>query len=168
MKSITALLLLFLPILSFSQLDTAFLSQLKALETADNLKQDTAQVANDALTQKIKKLRSLRKGLTTENVLRVKLMEEQQKDTSRSARQFQERLLREVTEGHTAQLLDNVLVNLYRRTFTEAEIDELIRFYQTSAGQKMDSAFILLMLQSVKDAEQLLRLATAQLKEPKK
>ena len=69
--------------------------------------------------------------------------------------------------GKTSELLENSLINIYRRTFTESEIDELINFYQTSAGKKMDKEFLLLLVQSVKDGEQLLNLAVKNLEKNK-
>jgi len=48
-----------------------------------------------------------------------------------------------------------------------AEIDELIKFFQTSAGKKMDKEFLLLLVQSVKDGEQLLKLAVKDLEKDK-
>jgi len=162
MKLSISIFALLVPFISFSQIDTSFLAKLKALDTASTLKSDTISVPDDLLTKKIKLLREQRNGLTTETVLRIKIMEEQQKDTTRS-KEFYDKLLEEVTTGKTGKLLDNVLVNLYRRNFTEKEIDELLLFYKTSAGKKMDKEFILLMLQSVKDAEQLLKLAVKKL-----
>jgi len=68
-----------------------------------------------------------------------------------------------ITNGKTSKLLENSLVNIYRRTFTENEVEELIKFFQTSAGKKMDKEFLLLLVQSVKDGEQLLKLAVKDL-----
>ena len=164
---IKVFLLLLLPTVSFSQLDTTFLARLKALDNADFLAKDTMAVPEDMLTQKIRQLRKERVGLTTETVLRIKIMEEQEKDKTRP-KAYYDQLLEEMTTGHTAKLLDNCLTNLYRRTFTEKEIDDLMVFYKTSAGKKMDKEFILLMLQSIKDAEQLMKLATSKLEEGKK
>jgi len=45
-----------LPLQGFSQIDTAFISKLKSLDTANILKLDTSAVPDDALTQKIKAL----------------------------------------------------------------------------------------------------------------
>ena len=164
---IKILLLLLLPTIAYCQLDTVFLARLKALDKADFLGKDTVAVPDDALTLKIRQLRKQRTGLTTETILRIKIMEEQQKDTKKS-KAYYDQLLKEITTGHTGQLLDNCVINLYRRTFTEKEVDDLIGFYKTTAGQKMDKEFILLMLQSVKDAELLLELASKNLSEEKK
>src|SRR5689334_13847791 len=147
---------LLIPFLSFSQIDSAFILRLKALDTANILKADTAAVPNDAFTQKIKQLLGEKKGLSVLAILKIKIAEEQQKDTVHS-KEFYKKLMDDITTGKTSKLLENSLVNIYRRTFTENEVDELIKFFQTSAGKKMDKEFLLLLVQSVKDGEQLLK-----------
>jgi hypothetical protein len=143
---------------SFSQIDSAFIARIKALDTANVVRSDTMAVADNALSKKIKLLLSEKRGLTIQAILRLKLMEEQQKDTSHS-KEYYNRLLEECTTGNTGKLIENSLINLYSRTFTEKEIDDLINFYKTPAGKKMDQEYLLLLVESVKDLEQLLKLA---------
>ena len=143
---------------SFSQIDSAFIARIKALDTANVVRSDTIAVADNELSQKIKLLLSEKRGLTIQAILRLKLMEEQQKDTSHS-KEYYNRLLEECTTGNTGKLIENSLINLYSRTFTEQEIDDLINFYKTPAGKKMDQEYLLLLVESVKDLEQLLKLA---------
>ncbi len=166
MKLIILILALLIPFLSFSQIDSAFILRLKALDTANILKMDTVSAPNDAFTQKIKKLLGEKKGLSVGAILKLKIMDEQQKDTVHS-KEFYKKLTEDITTGETSKLLENSLVNIYRRTFTESEIDELINFFQTSAGRKMDKEFLLLLVQSVKDGEQLLNLAVKNLEKNK-
>ncbi|MDQ6763013.1 MAG: DUF2059 domain-containing protein [Bacteroidota bacterium] len=158
MKLLVFCLALLFPIHSFTQMDTAFIAKIKSLDTANILKLDTAAVPNDVLTAKIKQLRSEKKGLTLETILKIKLSEEQQKDTSHS-KAYYDALVADVTKGKTSKLIENSLINLYRNNFTEQEIDDVIKFYKTSAGKKMDKEYILLMVESIKDAEQLIKLA---------
>ena len=94
-------------------------------------------------------------------------MEEKQKDTSAAKKEFYDKLLNETTHGRTAKLIDNCTINMYRRTFTEQEVDDLLGFYRTSAGQKMDKEFLLLLVESAKGAEQLLKMAAKTLQPPK-
>jgi len=162
MKLIVLLPALLIPFLSFSQLDSAFILKLKALDTANILKMDTVSVPNDALTQKIKRLLGEKNGLSVVAILKLKIMDEQQKDTVHS-KEFYKKLIEDITTGKTSKLLENSIINIYRRTFTENEIDELISFFQTSAGKKMDKEFLLLLVQSVKDGEQLLNLSVKNL-----
>jgi len=135
MKLIVLLPALLIPFLSFSQLDSAFILKLKALDTANILKMDTVSVPNDALTQKIKRLLGEKNGLSVVAILKLKIMDEQQKDTVHS-KEFYKKLIEDITTGKTSKLLENSIINIYRRTFTENEIDELISFFQTSAGKK--------------------------------
>lgn len=141
-----------------AQVDSAFLLQLKSLDTANTLMTDTLPVPDDALTKKIRQLRAERAGgVTTEAILKIKLAEEKEKDKLHDAGYYH-KLEQEITTGRTGQLLENIMINLYRRNFTEDEIDDLLRFYKSSAGKKMDKEFFLLMVRSVKGAEQLLKL----------
>ena len=166
MKLIILLQAMFIPFICFSQIDSAFILKLKALDTANILKTDTVAVPNDALTQKIKQLLGEKNGLTVTAILKIKIMDEQQKDTVHS-KEFYRKLMEDITTGKTSKLLENSLINIYRRTFTENEIDELIKFFQTSAGKKMDKEFLLLWVQSLKDGEQLLKLAVKDLEKGK-
>ena len=166
MKHIIAVHIVLIPFLCFSQIDSAFILKLKALDTANILKTDTVAVPTDAFTQKIKQLLGERNGLTVTTILKIKIMEEQQKDTTHS-KEFYRKLTEDITMGKTSKLIENSMINIYRRTFTENEVDDLIKFFQTSAGKKMDKEFLLLLVQSVKDGEQLLKLAAKTLENDK-
>ena len=159
MRAIILITTLLIYFISFSQIDTSFIGKLKALDTVNNLKADTTSVPDDALTKKIRMLRSEKNGLTIETILKIKIGEEQQKDTAHS-KEFYDKLLTEITTGKTSKLIENCVLNLYRRNFTEQEVDDIVKFYKTSAGKKMSKEFLLIMVQSVKDAEQLLKLAS--------
>lgn len=158
MKHIFFILLLISPLLGVSQIDTAFISKLKSLDTTNILLVDTSAVPNDGLTKKIRQLRKEKTGLSLETIMYIKIMEDQQKDKKRPS-EFYEQLREEVKTGHTSILLDNCFVNIYRKTFTEPEIDDLLHFYQTSAGKKFEREFLPLLVETAKAAEQLLQLA---------
>ena|SRR5258706_2828640 len=163
---LTLALFLFFFQAAFSQIDSSFIAKIKSLDTADVLKIDTSVVPDDIFTKKIKQLRNERSGLTIEAIIKLKLTEEQQKDTAHT-KAFYSQLQEELTTGHTGKLLDNSLVNLYRRSYTEKEIDDLIAFYKTSAGKKMDKEFFIVLVESVKDAEQLIKMAMNKLSKTK-
>lgn len=166
MKFLIILVCILSPFLSTAQIDSSFINKIKSLDTANILKTDTLAAPNDALTQKIKSLIKGKSGLTIETILKIKIAEEQQKDTTHS-KEFYSALLEDVTSGKTSKLIENSRINLYRRNFTEPEIDELIRFYKTSAGKKMEQEYILQMVQLVKDSEQLLKIAMKSLETTK-
>lgn len=157
------ILILMLTLFSaFGQIDSSFISKLKAIDQYNNLKADTAELLDDALTRKIQQLRSEKGGVSIETILQIKMAEEV-KDTSLSSAYYKD-LKAEVTSGRTAHLISNCVINLYRRYYTESEIDEMIRFYRTSAGKKSSSEQLLLMLQSVKDSELILKKVSEEMK----
>jgi uncharacterized protein len=158
MKYFLPLLIWLLPVFSAAQIDPSFLMRLKSLDTANILRLDTLSAPEDMLTHKIRQLLGEKKGLTVATIVQIKIADEQQKDTVHS-KEFYDKLSKEMTAGTTGRLLENSVINLYRRTFTESEVDELISFYKTSAGHKMESEYLFMMVESVKDAEQLLKLA---------
>ena len=160
MRSLLFLILFFILFTSplYSQFDSSSLARLKSLDTMNILKLDTSEVPNDSFTQKIRELRKEKSGLSIESILQIKIMEEKQKDTTRS-KDFYAKLQNELTMGRTSKLIENCMINIYRRSFTEEEVEDLVRFYKTSAGKKMDKEFLFLLVESAKDAEQLLGLA---------
>ena len=110
------------------------------------------------LNQKIKQLRKEKGGVNIELVLQIKIKEEQEKDKTKP-KEYYDKVLQEITVGETGKLLENCIINMYRESYTEQEVDDLIRFYKTSAGKKMNTEFIFLIARSVKDAEQLMKMA---------
>jgi len=72
MKLIILTTVVLVPFLSFSQIDSAFVLRLKALDTANFLKADTASVPNDTFTQKIKQLLGEKKGLSVVAILKLR------------------------------------------------------------------------------------------------
>jgi len=147
----------------YSQIDTAFIGRLKALDSLNILKLDTAAVPNDQLTKKILELKKEKTGIGLESLMYIKIMEEKQKPNSSRTNDFFDKLQNELATGRTSKLIENCFVNIYRRTFTEAEIDDLIRFYKSSAGKKMEREFLPLLVESAKAAEQLLEMAAKQI-----
>jgi hypothetical protein len=137
-----------------AQTDTSLINQLKTLDTYKNLKVDTLEPPNDPLTAKIRMLRAEQKGISINNFIQIKLADDA-KDTTRNAA-YRTQLKSELTSGHTARLIDNCVINLYRSMYTAPEVDELIRFYRTTAGRKFQEEQIFLILKSAKDAEQLI------------
>lgn len=137
---------------SFAQVDTAFILKIKSLDTLNSLRFDTTSVPDDLLTQKIKILRKEKNGIDLETLIFIKLAEQKQKDTIHDAA-FYQKLNKEIKSGNTGRLIENCVLNLYRKTFSLSEINDLIAFYKTSAGKKMNKEFIMMVLQAAKDAE---------------
>ena len=112
---------------------------------------DTTDVPDDKLTQKIKELRNLRGGFNINEAIAFKIEEDRQNKETPEAEL--NKIGAFFTSGNGKRLLDNSVIWIYRRRFTEAEINSLLKFYKTSAGQKMASNFPLIMMQSLKAAE---------------
>jgi hypothetical protein len=102
MKLIILLFSVLIPFLSLSQIDSAFILKLKALDTANILKKDTVAVPNDAFTQKIKRLLGEKNGISVKAILQFKIMDEQKKDTVHS-KEFYQKLMDVHTSGHAYQ-----------------------------------------------------------------
>jgi hypothetical protein len=150
---------------TYAQIDTAFIARLKMLDTANILGLDTTDVLNDKLTKKILELKKEKTGIGLESIMYIKIMEEKQKPNSKRTTDFFNRLQQEITSGRTSSLIDNCFVNIYRRTFTETEIDDLIRFYKSPAGKKMEREFLPLLVESAKAAELLLEMAAKKIEQ---
>lgn len=137
-----------------AQIDSGFVARINALNNADLLKEDTLAPPNDGLTKKIRTLFQEHGGIDIQGIIKIKLAEERGKNAGSAARL--DSIEQEFTSGETGRLLEHCLVNIYRRTFSEDEVDELLRFYRTSAGKKLNRDYLLLLVQSVKDLELLL------------
>ena len=143
--------IMFSCIYSYAQttsVDTAIFTRI--MSEMKTFKPDTSAVADDAVTKKVTELRSLRGGFNINEAISFKLAE----DSSKGEITKQEyTTLSAYFIGQGGKWLDNAIVRIYRQHFTEAELDELIRFYKTSAGQKLATDFPIIMLQSIAAGE---------------
>lgn len=55
--------------------------------------------------------------------------------------------------GNGKRWLDNAMIWIYRNHFTYSELKKLVKFYKTSAGQKMATELPLIMVKSLKAGE---------------
>lgn len=136
------------------------LNKLKEIMGKAGSMPDTLAVPNDKLTAEIKTLRRERKTINTDDVIKIKIEEERNKDTKLPA-EYYDRLLSAFTNGSAGKWVDNSIIRLYRKYFTESEIKQLIKFYKTSAGKKWASNFPLVMIESVNNAETIMKLVSA-------
>lgn len=116
-----------------------------------NFKLDTSAVPNDKVTRLINELRNLRGGFNINEAIEFKIAEQKQKNelTSHEA----EKLSIYFKSGNGKKWLDNAITWIYREQFTAKELKQLIRFYKSSAGEKMATAFPLLMMKSLMAGE---------------
>lgn len=143
---------LFIALLSFAQTDTAGSKALppvfeKIMKEVGSYRPDTAAPPADKITQKIIELRNLRGGFNVNEAIAFKLEEDRQKGELTT--DAQKRAAAFFTTGDGRRWLDNAVIWIYRAHFTYNELKGLVKFYKTSAGQKLASDFPVVMLESM-------------------
>ncbi len=112
---------------------------------------DTTAVPNDKITNAIIQFRNLRGGFNINEAIEYKLEEDKQKKEIPES-EF-EKFSVFLKSGNGKIWLDNAIIWIYRKHFTYRELKKLIKFYKSSAGQKMAMEFPLIMLKSLAAAE---------------
>lgn len=133
---------------SRAQADTAALAGVFGRITTElkNYRPDTSAVPQDRFTRKIVELRQLRGGFNIDEAIRFKMEEEESKNPgSRETALMKEQF----TSGPAQRWLENATIWVYRRQFTYKEVKKLVKFYRTSAGQKLASAQPLVMVETL-------------------
>lgn len=163
MKKITTILSLFLTFFCAAQNDktTTPIFEKIALEMKE-FKLDTTAVPNDKLSKRIEKLRNLKGGFNINEAIEFKIAEERSKENAPT--EELDKIEAFFKNGNGRIWLNNAVIWIYRKQFTLKEINQLIRFYKSSAGQKMVEKFPILMLQSLKAGEEIKENFVQQLK----
>ncbi len=163
MKKITTILSLFLTFFCAAQNDktTSPIFEKIALEMKE-FKLDTTAVPNDKLSKRIEKLRNLKGGFNINEAIEFKIAEERSKENGPT--EELDKIEAFFKNGNGRIWLNNAVIWIYRKQFTLKEINQLIRFYKSSAGQKMVEKFPILMLQSLKAGEEIKENFVQQLK----
>lgn len=117
----------------------------------NDYKPDTTEPPDDRITREIKKLRKLRGGFNINEAIDYKIAEDRQKGEIPAA--ALDKISAFFKTGNGKKWLEHALIWIYRRHFTYQELKQLVKFYRTSAGQKMAATFPVVMLQSLKAAE---------------
>lgn len=138
-----------------AQQDTAANSStneiMRIVNDVKSYKPDTSDVPNDKLTRKIKEFRDRKGGFNINTVMDYKIQEDLGKNDL--SKEKADKLKQEFTTGRARRLLDNAIIWLYRKTFTYKEMKQLVRFYNSKAGQKYSDFFLPMLLKSVVAAE---------------
>jgi hypothetical protein len=163
MKKITTILSLFLTFFCAAQNDKTIspIFEKIALEMKE-FKLDTTAVPNDKLSKRIEKLRNLKGGFNINEAIEFKIAEERSKENGPT--EELDKIEAFFKNGNGRIWLNNAVIWIYRKQFTLKEINQLIRFYKSSAGQKMVEKFPILMLQSLKAGEEIKENFVQQLK----
>jgi hypothetical protein len=134
------------------------LSHLAAIK----LKVDTSAPPNNRLTTQVRLLRDERGWFNIGAMIRLSIEGQRANDTTHS-KEYYDRLLEDCEHGNAHRLIDNIFVNLYRQCFTEAEINQLVGFYKTSAGKKIATDFIVLTITGANAANEVVKAAAEKL-----
>lgn len=127
----------------------------KITSTLKDFKVNTTAVPEDQLTKEIRKLRETNGGFNINEAISFKIGEDFTKgDLSQSEA---EKLDQFFKSGKGKTDLDNAVIWIYRDSFTTSEVRKLTRFYRSSAGQKLAQNFPIVMLESLKAAEEIMK-----------
>lgn len=116
-----------------------------------NYRIDTSEAPDDKITRKIVALRDLRGGFNINEAIMFKLGEEEKKKETPEATLTY--LRQQFSTGKGKQWLDNAANHIYRNQFTYRELKQLVRFYKTSAGQKLAHDFPYIMMKTLMAAQ---------------
>lgn len=152
MKNYILISLIFLGNLSFGQTSGKEVFERIAKETAA-FSIDTTAVPNDRLTEEIKNLRKIKGGFNINEAVLYKIAEDKNKGEILDS--DAEKLESYFTDGAGKNELENAVIWIYRKYFSLSEVKKLNKFYRSSAGQKLSQNFPIIMIQSLKAAEQI-------------
>lgn len=116
-----------------------------------DFKIDTSDVPEDKVTRKIRELTALKGVFNVNGAIAFKLEEDRSKK-EKSPEEIQ-KLADYIQNGRGKVLLDNAIIWIFRKEFTYPELKALVKFYKTSAGQKMAVRFPFIMLKSLAAAQ---------------
>lgn len=125
----------------------------KISSTVKDFKVNTSAVPEDQFTREIRKLRVMKGGFNINEAILFKIGEDQQKGDLN--KEEAEKLEKFFSTGKGKTELDNAVIWIYRDLFTITEIRKLTQFYKSSAGQKLSQNFPLIMVESLKAAEEI-------------
>lgn len=155
-------LILFIPILlltieSSSQENKPLPPIFERLTTAaKDYKLDTSTPPADKSTKRIIELRNLRGGFNINEAIDFKIEEDRQKKDL--SPEEAARLSEFFKSGNGKQWLDNAVIWIYRKSFTEQELKQLVKFYRKPAGQKLATEFPAIMLQTLRAGEMIVEI----------
>lgn len=123
----------------------------KITSEVNNYRIDTSAAPDDKITKKIIQLRQLRGGFNVNEAIHFKMEEdEKKKEISETTMAY---LKDQFTNGKGKQWLDNAVIHIYRQHFSYKELKQMVKFYKTSAGQKLATDFPYIMMTSLMAAQ---------------
>ena len=123
----------------------------KITQSLKEFKLDTTTPPDDKLTRKIVELKSLKGIFNINEAIEFKIAEDRQKKEITSEDLNKLEAFFKSASGQ--RMLNNSTIWIYRNHFNYKEIKQILKFYKTSAGQKMAADFPVIMLKSFMAAE---------------
>ena len=123
----------------------------KITKGLESYKIDTSAPPDDKLSRMIFTLRNLKGGFNINEAIDFKIEEDRKKgempvsEINALADYFK--------TGQGKILLDNAVTWIYRHHFSYKEVKALVKFYRSSAGQKLATEFPIIMLKSLAAGE---------------
>ena len=112
---------------------------------------DTSAVPEDETTSLIRKLRTLKGVFNINEAIAFKLEEEEKE--KKSSKENLDKIRQSMLQGQAKIWLDNAVIHIYRQHFNRKELRQLIKFYKSSAGQKLATQFPFIMMKSLLAAQ---------------
>lgn len=151
MRILIGIFLALLSTIAYSQTESDVFTRITS--SAQNFVIDTTAVPDDKLSREIRKLIQIKGGFNIAEAIEYKIAEDKNSGDLSAA---DAKLVSDFfTTGNGSKWLDNALVRIYREKFTLTEIRSLVKFCKSPAGKKMSEEFPVIMLQSLKAAENL-------------
>ena len=134
---------------SYAQVDSSIFNRIT--KELSFFKPDTTTPPDDNYTRKVKQLSDLRGGFNIHEAIQFKIQEElkEKKISQQEAKNINDYFTTGIGRLH----LDNAVNHIYRAHFSYKEMKKLVKFYRTSAGQKMATDFPFIMLKTLAAAE---------------
>jgi len=120
---------------------------------AKNYVVDTTTPPDDKLTRQIIAFRNLRGGFNINEAIVYKFSEEEAKATDSASKTSTIKAKESFFNGDGKRWLDNAVIHIYRKQFSSKEMKQMIRFYKTTAGQKLATEMPVLIIQTLMAAE---------------
>ena len=127
----------------------------KITATLKDFKVNTTAVPEDQLTKEIRKLREIKGGFNINEAISFKIGEDFSKGDLTQLES--ENLDQFFKSGKGKSDLDNAVIWIYRDLFTTSDVRKLTKFFKSSAGQKLSENFPIVMLESLKAAEEIIK-----------
>lgn len=151
MKPLVSILLSMLILNTYAQSDSLSNAYTRIMSQVQGYQIDTTTPPTDKTTRLIGQLRELRGGFNINEAVLFKIGEEENK--KEKSKDELEMIKTSFIIGKGKTWLDNAVTWIYRHHFTYRELKQLVKFYKTPAGQKLSSAFPVIMLKTLAAAQ---------------